>query len=682
MKPLQWQQVRELFASTRQLPKEEHDEHLATSCNDPIVIEQVQKLLKHDREDDFLDSPALGDTFTLADTEEPVSGMQVPENLIDGYKLTGILGSGASGIVYEADQFNPKRTVAIKVLRAGAMGREEQLRFHREAETLASLNHPNIATIFAVGTTEDGSPWMAMELAKGERLDAWAEQATVQELTELFTTICDAIEVPHNNAIIHRDLKPANIVVTEHNNPKVLDFGVARVLQEQEAMTQTGAVIGTRSYMSPEQASGSFQVDARSDVFALGLMLDEFLPVNAPRDLRTIAMKAHDEFADRRYNSAGALHQDLVRFQQGKPVHARRAGVFYLANLWVKRHKAITSLFVLLMIASVFTYLQMHKVTKGEREKKQLSYSASIQEAQLYRDKGDLTSMKSALLETPEELRGWEWDWLHEQLSIGTLSTSAVAASAFSQTNILTVNPDHEVLHLIEGHSILPRDVTCKQSLISRDCSTILRLHDDHSISLTTAGELQPTHVIQLNTQWQNVAAIQLSDDGHFALLAVSVSFNPDDLSTLNAPSRLILIDCVEAKVVLNEQLNERVLDSNEAIAINGNATVIAAATVRGNVTVWKRDSTTIIDRRQFKVGQGSSLVALDTTGRLLAIAFLGTATSNVRLLTMDTLKTDENLPIIAHDHAITSIDISPKNTAIASIDTGGLLRITPLDGG
>jgi len=305
MKPEQWQQARELFASARKLPKEEREEHLQKLCSDPVVIKQVYSLLKHDHEDDFLDEPALGDSFTLADSKQPKSGMQVPEKLIEGYKITHILGSGASGIVYGAEQFHPKRNVAIKVLRAGAMGDDERSRFHREAQTLASLTHPNIATIFAAGETFDGSPWMSMELATGSRLDEWVENATLDEIVEMFATMSDAIEVPHQASIVHRDLKPANIVVSKNNHAKILDFGVARVLHDQESVTQTGAVIGTRKYMSPEQAIGSDTVDARSDVYALGVMLVDFLPTHAPRDVITIAKKACDEFPGRRYATAG-----------------------------------------------------------------------------------------------------------------------------------------------------------------------------------------------------------------------------------------------------------------------------------------------------------------------------------------------------------------------------------------
>lgn len=682
MKPEQWQQARELFASTRSLPKEVREAHLHENCNDPVVLKQVNTLLEHDRDDDFLDQPALGDSFTLADSTQPQSGMQVPEKLIEGYKITHILGSGASGIVYGAEQFHPKRNVAIKVLRAGAMGNDDRSRFHREAQTLASFTHPNIATIFAAGETQDGSPWMSMELATGSRLDEWAENATLVEIVEMFATISEAIEVPHQASIVHRDLKPANIVVSKNNEAKILDFGVARVLHDQESVTQTGAVIGTRKFMSPEQASGSDSVDARSDVYALGVMLEDFLQAHAPRDVITIAKKACDEFPSRRYATAGELCDDLRRFQKNEPVKARRSSAVYHTNLWIKRHKFISTLLLLVVFTGIFSAIQMNRVKDEIDLKEQIAYAGSIQEAQLFLDKGDLASTKRALDSCIEDFRGWEWHWINQQLSVGQLPVLARNVSAASQEKILGVVDGHEVMNLQDSSIYHPKNVLSKQTILSRDCSTLLQLQSNDTIAISNMGQPTPRFILSLESSWKDVAAMQLGDDGRLFLIAISPAFDPDNFSTFNAPTRILLVDSISKKILLDEQLQGRILDANAAIAMNIEGTVIAAANVRGNVTIWRSKDGEIFDRRQIKVGHGTSLLSIDNTGRYLAVALLGQSASNVRLLTVDTLKTDENLPIVSHDRAITSIDISPNGKTVASIDTGGRLRITPLDGG
>ncbi|HIN84812.1 MAG TPA: serine/threonine protein kinase, partial [Phycisphaerales bacterium] len=239
MTPKQWNIIRTLFAEVRELPLEERETFLLSATNDEHIIEQVTSMLANDHEDDFLNEPALGCEFTLADSQSPEKGMQIPTNLISGFTITKILGSGASGIVYEAIQENPHRRVAIKVLRDGAMGENDQARFHREAETLANLDHQNIATLHSVGTTKDGSPWMAMELVSGKQLDDWIVGKSTEEIIVVLQKISNALNAAHQQNIVHRDIKPANILVCDDNEPRVLDFGVARITNDNALVTQT-----------------------------------------------------------------------------------------------------------------------------------------------------------------------------------------------------------------------------------------------------------------------------------------------------------------------------------------------------------------------------------------------------------------------------------------------------------
>ena len=308
----------------------------------------------------------------------------LPDALPDSigrFRILGVLGEGAVGRVFEAEQAEPQRRVALKVLRAPLADEQALRRFRNEARILASLNHPGIATVYETGTAEAfgaSCPYIAMELVVGQSLDEYVAHSapSLRARVELLARVCDAVQHAHQKGVVHRDLAPRNILVTADGRPKVLDFGIARFADGDDVtLTQAGAALGTLNYMSPEHFSGdSSRIAARSDVFALGVLLFEALagrrpfeldglsPTEAARvvtesvaprlgtlderfrgDLETIVAKALATEPERRYSAAAELAADLRRFLDHEPVLARPMTTLYRFRKFARRNRFLVA---------------------------------------------------------------------------------------------------------------------------------------------------------------------------------------------------------------------------------------------------------------------------------------------------------------------------------------------------
>jgi len=449
-----WQRTLELFHLALEVEPKDREAWLARACGevgredkseDRSETEQlrreVERLLRgHENAPTLLDQPEDLHSWGLGSRGlcSWVSPDALFGTMIGPFRIESWIGEGGMGVVYRAHQEHPiQRSVALKLIQAGMATREVLARFEAERQALAALNHPNIATVFDAGTTREGRPYFAMELVEGEAITEYCDRHSLplRQRTELFLTVCQAVHYAHQKGIIHRDLKPSNVLIAEQvgqgeKDPlpvvKVIDFGVARAvhrqLQPSSTLTDLGRPIGTPGYMSPEQTEGALDIDTRTDVYSLGVLLYELLvgclPLGPPPrlpsspgtpgqdsggilrrteplkpsqrvgtlgdaardlarrrgtppgllckelrgDLDWVVMKALEGDRDRRYGSASALADDLGRHLRDEPVLAGPPGIAYRAGKFAKRYRVGVSVAALvaflLLTFTVVTFLQ------------------------------------------------------------------------------------------------------------------------------------------------------------------------------------------------------------------------------------------------------------------------------------------------------------------------------------
>lgn len=373
--------VEAIFLAVAELPRDQWERVLAERCaGEPELESEVRSLLGfHARADQFLDDREIK-VHGLALDPGPDEAL-APGTRVGEYSIVRLVGTGGMGHVYVAEQDRPRRTVAVKVIRRSMISHSLFRRFEHEAEVLGRLHHPGIAQIYEAGVatigTELPQPFIAMELVNGRSLTQHCDEHGLNSRArlELLARVCDAVHHAHQRGIIHRDLKPANILVDEQHQPKVLDFGVARAadadLRVTTLQTSVGQLIGTLPYMSPEQVIGDpSELDTRSDVYALGVVLYELLTGKLPYDFRsralpeaarlirdeaparlstidrtlrgdveTIVNKALAKDKARRYQSAADLAADIRAFLEGKPIAARQDSALYVLGTQMRRHK-------------------------------------------------------------------------------------------------------------------------------------------------------------------------------------------------------------------------------------------------------------------------------------------------------------------------------------------------------
>ncbi len=411
---------------------EQRQEYVARVCGqDAELLRQVDRLLRaHDSAGSFLESPPEG----VAPSTVEKSITEKPGTQIGPYKLLQQIGEGGMGVVYLAEQKEPvKRQVALKITKPGMDTKQVVARFEAERQALALMDHPNIAGVLDAGATESGRPYFVMELVRGVPITEYCDQnhLTTRDRLQLFASILQAVQHAHQKGIIHRDLKPSNVMVAEYDDraiPKIIDFGVAKAtgqtLTEKTLFTQYGQLVGTLEYMSPEQAKlNQLDIDTRSDIYSLGVLLYELLTGNMPfekevlrstafdemlriireeepprpsRRLSTndtlpavaanrqiqaekltrlirgeldwIVMKALEKDRTRRYETASAFAADINRYLADEPVQAAAPSVTYKLGKFARRHKAAfgaaAAMVALLMAGIAATAWQALRATR------------------------------------------------------------------------------------------------------------------------------------------------------------------------------------------------------------------------------------------------------------------------------------------------------------------------------
>ena len=410
MSETDWNRAKQIFQDALERSGSARDAFVASACGDDQQIRaQVEALLRaHSEAGDFLTSAdgVLGEAARAAAAlldDEPAEG---PGTIIGRYKLLQCIGEGGFGVVYMAEQEKPiRRRVALKIIKLGMDTKEVIARFEAERQALAMMEHPNIAKVLDAGATQSGRPYFVMELVRGVPITEYCDtnRLDTRERLKLFIDVCRAVHHAHEKGIVHRDIKPSNVLVTLHDGapvPMVIDFGIAKAtnqrLTEKTLFTAFGQFIGTPTYMSPEQAAlSNEEVDRRSDVFSLGVLLYELLTGTTPLgteelrsaafvemlrvirevdpptpssrlqtlgdrvteiasrrrvepgalakllrgDLDWIALHAMEKDRRHRYASAADFAEDIDRYFRHEPVVARRPSTTYRLRKFTKRHR-------------------------------------------------------------------------------------------------------------------------------------------------------------------------------------------------------------------------------------------------------------------------------------------------------------------------------------------------------
>lgn len=406
-----WDKIEQLYHSALAQEKSRRAAFISQACGGDQALEREVRSLVEQEEStgNFLEDPAIEIAAKEFASSGPV-GRPHPTS-IGQYRIIRILGEGGMGTVYAAEQDEPRRIVALKVIKLGLATPVRVRRLRQERQILAGLTHSGIARLLDGGYTESGAPYLVMEFVEGQTITQWCDERNLNlpARLRLFQKLCDAVEYAHQHLVVHRDLKPANVLVTAEGEPKLLDFGIAKLIDPDDDATWTVERALTLDYASPEQVRGG-PITTAADVYALGILLYELIaakrlytfstspldeaidticsrdpePPSAAaskplaQDLDAIVLKAMRKEALERYPSPRALSDDIERFLTSRPVLARRGTLRYVASKFVRRHRAgigVAAVLLLTLIAAIASIAREAHIARQERDRAQRRFN-------------------------------------------------------------------------------------------------------------------------------------------------------------------------------------------------------------------------------------------------------------------------------------------------------------------